>query len=124
MDKPSHDAPDRLNGWKEIAGALGKSVRSAQRWEAELGLPIERLTGPDGGQIVQASRRELEAWRLGRLQTSLATGPDEAAHPELEHPRQLSASRRSRPSRLRFPRRIRSAVEGPGRGSGMRQSPS
>jgi hypothetical protein len=61
--------PDRLSGWKEIAAYLGKSVRSAQRWEAELDLPIERLTGPEGGQIVQASRRELDEWRLARMRS-------------------------------------------------------
>ena len=63
------ERPDRLSGWKEIAAYLGKSVRSAQRWEAELDLPIERLTGPEGGQIVQASRSELDGWRQSRMRS-------------------------------------------------------
>lgn len=79
MDAPS----DRLNGWKEIAAFLGKSVRSAQRWESELGLPVERLVGPDGGQIVQASRRDIEDWRHKRvhhgLDTSTSAEPQDAA---------------------------------------------
>ena len=47
--------PDRLNGWKEIAGFLGKGVRTVQRWERELGLPVHRL-GREGGEIVFAFR--------------------------------------------------------------------
>jgi hypothetical protein len=59
----SRDEPDTLHGWKEIAAYLGRSVRSAQRWEAELSLPVQRIVTPDGGQIVSASRREIDAWR-------------------------------------------------------------
>jgi hypothetical protein len=73
-DTPAGERPDRLSGWKEIAAHLGKSVRSAQRWEAELDLPIERLIGPEGGQIVQASRRELDEWRQSRMRSSALDG--------------------------------------------------
>ena len=52
-----------LNGWKEIAAFLGKSVRSVQRWERDLGLPVRRINTPDHGQIVYASRSEIEQWR-------------------------------------------------------------
>lgn len=51
----------RLNGWKEIAAYLGKSVRSVQRWEVELRLPVRRL-GRDGGEIVFAFKSEVDAW--------------------------------------------------------------
>jgi hypothetical protein len=57
------NATDTLNGWKEIALYVGKSVRSVQRWEHELGLPVRRITTPDHGQIVYASRSEMDAWR-------------------------------------------------------------
>ncbi len=30
----------RLNGWKEIAAHFGKGVRTVQRWEKALGLPV------------------------------------------------------------------------------------
>ena len=53
---------DTLNGWKDIAAYVGKSVRSAQRWERELGLPTHRINTPDG-QIVYARRSEIDAWR-------------------------------------------------------------
>jgi hypothetical protein len=57
------DAPETLNGWKDIAAYLGKSVRSVQRWERELGLPIHRINTPDGGQIVFANRAEIDTWK-------------------------------------------------------------
>jgi hypothetical protein len=59
---PSEDlATDLLNGWKEIAAFLGKGVRTAQRWEIELGLPIQRLG--EKGLIIQARKSEILAWR-------------------------------------------------------------
>ena len=51
-----------LNGWKEIAAYLGKSVRSAQRWELTLGLPVRRINTPDG-HIVFAEPGEIDEWR-------------------------------------------------------------
>jgi hypothetical protein len=61
LDRP---APDRrtLNGWKEIAGYLGKSVRSVQRWELTLQLPVHRIKTADG-QTVYAHTDELDRWR-------------------------------------------------------------
>jgi hypothetical protein len=56
-------ASDTLNGWKEIAAYLGKSVRSVQRWERELNLPVHRINTPDGGQIIFANRPEIDAWK-------------------------------------------------------------
>lgn len=52
---------DRLSGWKEIAAHLRRSVRAAQRWEHELGLPVKRVKTV-AGQVVFASRTELDAW--------------------------------------------------------------
>ena len=33
----------RLESWKEIAGYLGRTVRTVQRWEREQRLPVHRL---------------------------------------------------------------------------------
>lgn len=60
------DAPDTLNGWKEIAAYLGKSVRSVQRWERELRLPVHRINTPDGGQIIFGTRLEIDEWKCGQ----------------------------------------------------------
>ena len=78
--------PDRLNGWKEIAAHLDKGVRTAQRWEKEYGLPIRRL-GRDGGEIVFASKAELDEWQranerrtqgAAEAATALSETPDSA----------------------------------------------
>lgn len=53
---------DRLSGWKEIAQYLRRSVRSVQRWERELDLPVLRKRTAKGGQMVYASRAALDAW--------------------------------------------------------------
>lgn len=60
---PHAGAADRLNSWKEIATYLGKGVRTVQRWEAQMGLPVRRL-GREGGEIVYALRSEIDAWIL------------------------------------------------------------
>jgi hypothetical protein len=70
------DAPFTLNGWKDIAAYLGKSVRSVQRWERELGLPVHRINTPDGGQIVFANQIEIDAWK--RTQEAEKRQPDDA----------------------------------------------
>lgn len=62
MDDKLDRSEPPLNGWKEIAAHLGKSVRSVQRWEASLGLPVHRIRTPDG-HIVYGDRAEIDAWR-------------------------------------------------------------
>jgi hypothetical protein len=52
-----------LGSWKEIAQFFGKSVRTVQRWEEELGLPVHR---PDRNKsTVLADPNELKSWTLG-----------------------------------------------------------
>ncbi len=50
-----------LSSWKEIASYLGKGVRTVQRWERELGLPVRRPK-PNEKQIVLAFPEELDNW--------------------------------------------------------------
>jgi|SRR5215472_4769741 len=50
-----------LSGWKEIANYLGKGVRTVQRYECHLGLPVRRPAGKSRGSVV-ATKAELEAW--------------------------------------------------------------
>ena len=77
-DQREPQAP--LNGWKEIAAYLGKSVRSVQRWEATLGLPVHRIRTPDG-QIVYSERQEIDDWRR-RLDSHPVAEPEDPADPE------------------------------------------
>ena len=52
---------EQLNGWKEIASHLERSVRCAQRWERNEKLPVRRHRHA-GGASVYAFREELNAW--------------------------------------------------------------
>ena len=62
----SHKPPaDRLDSWKAIANYLGKSERTARRWEAEEGLPVNRQMHNKQGSAY-AYRSEIDAWRRRR----------------------------------------------------------
>lgn len=50
-----------LSSWKEIATYLGKGVRTVQRWEKTLGLPVHRPGGADSNVVVALST-ELSQW--------------------------------------------------------------
>ena len=50
-----------FSGWKDVANYLGKSVRTVQRYERELGLPIRR-PAPKATVAVIATKVELDAW--------------------------------------------------------------
>ena len=50
-----------LNSWKEIATYLGRGVRTIQRYEEELGLPIHRPAARERSAVV-AFADELEWW--------------------------------------------------------------
>ena len=66
--------PERiLNSWKEIAQYLGRGVRTVQRWEAELGLPVRRPRGHSRSSVL-ALASELDSW-LARTPVSNSDGP-------------------------------------------------
>src|SRR5947207_4427574 len=50
--------PKILNSWKEIASYIGRAVRTIQRYERQLGLPVHRHSAT----AVFAFSDELEAW--------------------------------------------------------------
>ncbi len=50
-----------LNSWKEIANYLGRGVRTVQRWERDLGLPVHRPKGKDRSAVL-AFPQELDNW--------------------------------------------------------------
>lgn len=52
------------SSWKEIAAHFGVTVRTAQLWESERGLPVHRMPGLKGR--VYAYIDELEAWAAGK----------------------------------------------------------
>ncbi len=65
---PGQSSPgkgQRLDSWKAIAEYLGRDVRSVQRWERGLGLPVHRVSGEKGG-VVYAFTGEIERWLQSR----------------------------------------------------------
>lgn len=60
----SKQTPRLLSSWKEIASHLGVTVRTAQKWETERGLPVRRVPGGRGRVIAKVD--ELSAWLHSR----------------------------------------------------------
>lgn len=58
---PEFDSHEILSGWKEIANYMGKGVRTVQRYEMQLGLPVHRPAGKAKGSVL-TTRSELDAW--------------------------------------------------------------
>lgn len=58
--------PKFLSSWKEIANYMGKGVRTVQRYEAQLGLPVRRPAGKPHAAVV-ATRAEIDAWIAASL---------------------------------------------------------
>jgi len=52
---------EKLDSWKDISRYLQRDVRTCQRWEKELGLPVHRLEGTTRPRVF-AYTREINAW--------------------------------------------------------------
>lgn len=50
-----------LNSWKEIAAYMKRGVRTVQRWEQDLRLPVRRPRGAKRSAVI-ALRSELDLW--------------------------------------------------------------
>jgi hypothetical protein len=50
-----------LNSWKEIAAYVGRGVRTVQRYELELGLPVRRPAATSRSSVMAFSD-ELDGW--------------------------------------------------------------
>jgi TolB-like protein/cytochrome c-type biogenesis protein CcmH/NrfG len=76
-DPPPNET--RLESWGEIASYLRRDIRTVQRWERTLGLPVRRL---QVGKIssVYAYRSELDKWYLERQPPDEPT--DKAKNPD------------------------------------------
>lgn len=67
-----NEAQHILSGWKDIANYLEKGVRTVQRYERDLGLPVRRPAGRARGSVL-ATRAELYAWATTDRTTKLRT---------------------------------------------------
>ncbi len=70
-----------LNSWKEIATYLGRGVRTVQRWERSLALPVHRIGDRSRGPVF-SFQHELNMW----MRTHAA-----AASPDVVAPKKLVA---------------------------------
>jgi hypothetical protein len=69
-----------FSSWKEIAAFLGRGVRTVQRWETTLGLPVQRPNGY-GSNVVVATESDLRQWlsQGGERSDKHRTGTDAAS---------------------------------------------
>jgi len=51
-----------LNSWKEVSAYLGAGVRTVQRWEKDLGMPVHRPSSTLKRGPVIAYSYELDGW--------------------------------------------------------------
>src|SRR5258708_7364099 len=56
-----------LSSWKDIARYLGKGVRTVQRWERHLGLPVRRPIGASQKSAVLLYRGDVDTWLATRF---------------------------------------------------------
>jgi hypothetical protein len=97
-----------LNSWKEVAGYLGRGVRTVQRWEQDLALPVRRPRGKAHSAVI-ALKSELDHWLLHATNNllPLATAQPFSPHHDETHvligkTRQLLAHSRELCQRSRF----------------------
>lgn len=79
---PQETTSHILNSWKEIAEYLNRGVRTAQRWERELGMPVHRPRG-HGRSAVIAIQSEIDHW----LKSCPLNEPQEQKAPDTPLPR-------------------------------------
>ena len=82
--------PRILTSWKEIAVYFGKGVRTVQRWERKIGLPVHRPNHGSKG-IVIASTDTLDQWMATKRApgTPITPTTHEALRRSIEEYRQL-----------------------------------
>jgi hypothetical protein len=71
MNLPEESAV--LSSWKDIARYMGKGVRTVQRWEHHLGLPVRRPNGASHKSAVLLDRNDLDTWLATRFSARGAT---------------------------------------------------
>lgn len=76
-----------LSGWKEIANYLGKGVRTVQRYEWQMALPVRRPGAKPHASVV-AAKSEIDAW----VSASPMDGPVRSLRPLSEPALSVRAS--------------------------------
>jgi len=68
-------SPAVLNSWKEIASYVGRGVRTVQRWESDVGLPVHRPRGKSRSAVL-AMTDEVDAWLRSAPTGAMGKGND------------------------------------------------
>jgi len=84
------NSPQCLHTWKEIAGYLDCGVRTVQRWEAQLALPVRRADKKNGSHVL-AMRSEIDEWLKSTFSALRVNGsrPTTGDHLERKISRQI-----------------------------------
>ena len=83
-----------LQGWKEIAAELDRSVRTVQRWEQKLDLPVHKL-GNGSGSPVFAFKDELHSWLRANANEGKPTNAESSQATSLNQHGESFARRRA-----------------------------
>jgi hypothetical protein len=81
-----------LTSWKEIASYLDKGVRTVQRWERELGLPVRRPSTCDK-HVVVGLPEELDQWTRNKAELAKAHEAVSYRQDGFQPPRNLAVHR-------------------------------
>lgn len=76
-------AAEILNSWKEIAQYLSRGVRTVQRWECDLQLPVRRPRQKSRSAVI-AFKSELDLWLLRSSPNCPAIMADDDPHLALQ----------------------------------------
>lgn len=109
MDTTARE-PVLLTCWKDIAHYMGKGVRTVQRWEQELDLPVRRPSQEATKSAVVANREDLDVWLASRwsIRKPHAAVPYQPASPDLAQ--SIRASRELRAANHALMHEVSSAV--------------
>jgi hypothetical protein len=88
------NASQCLHTWKEIARYLDCGVRTVQRWEAQLALPVRRADEKKRSHVL-AMRSEIDEWLNSTFSALRVNGPRRTAGDHLE--RKISRQIRREP---------------------------
>jgi hypothetical protein len=86
-----------LHSWKEISSYMNLGVRTIQRYELHLGLPVHRVAGKSRSAVVAFSD-ELDAWvnRSPTRHTDTVSSPPHRAHQVVSRSNFLEIAARAR----------------------------
>jgi hypothetical protein len=105
--------PAIISGWKDIANYLGKGVRTVQRYERELGLPVRRPAGKSTGSVI-ATKAELDGWVMASpIQKAfrLPSPAEEIAAPLKEFRQHIQELHRLREENAQLRKELHSSLE-------------